>query len=114
MSKSRRKSAEKKNENNTSLLGNLNLSDLLSILGALDLNKLTSAGSNSSDSSKRNGQNSSEASTTSNEVKEDDSKDTQRDEIIKAINTLINADRNLLIQVVVEVFGLNKLANNKK
>lgn len=124
MSKTRRKSPENKQENVSSLLGNLNIGDILSILSALDLSKLSTSNGSGVSGSKKNNQNRTEeikdtdelneAGTTANEIKDNSSADSQRNEIVKAINTLVNADRNLLIQVVVEVFGLNKLAKNKK
>lgn len=120
MSKTRRKSPENKQENVSSLLGSLNIGDILSILSALDLSKLSTSNGSGASGSKKNNQNRTEEIKDAAELNEtgttanDSSADSQRNEIVKAINTLVNADRNLLIQVVVEVFGLNKLANNKK
>lgn len=111
MSRHRRREIPRDNGGVNGLLDGLNLADIMNILSKVDINKISSIINNTGNVPNVKSGNQPKArvqrNTEANAVVEtkDAPAANSREEIAKAIKILVNADRELLIEVVGEIFG---------
>ena len=89
--------------NDSSFLKNIDLNSIATLVNSIDINQVLSELGNMNDSKPENREdvnvNASEA---------------RKNEIIGALTTLINADRNELIQIVLQLYARNKNSNKNR
>jgi hypothetical protein len=86
--------------NDSSFLKNFDLSSIATLVNNIDINQLLSEMGNMTDNKVESREDVSESSAES-----------RKSEIIGALTTLINADRNELIQIVLQLYARNKNNN---